>query len=598
MSILVVHLRGAVRDLDWHKRSPHQGIYVLDASDDISSKLVERFDAQLASPGQRDRYYRAIEPLLRSEHSEWGRSLPQDVRELILATALALGVRTWQDADLFSYLLGVGAWDGEIELVTDNEAGAYFQQVLRQAAPALGLRSVKLKVIGNYASPRRAPRRLLAHLHPDWRDYARHFRRRFATNSGWHSFQHSRAHCFLYSENDHRWSHLAPIYWSARQSDTLFPVAATIDPLHAKRLRSTGVATLIPRDLPSHRATRRAFVQSLREMPVRVDEIGTTNPDALGRAIRSCLITRALRRLRPMIHAAELARQAASLAPDACAIHADGNSPASRAFIVAGRNQGWHTAEMQHGQLAYESPELAYRCQGIDHLVVWGSSMSSGLQHSRFPRSVGVLPLGSPVVEEQLQRASEPGPRPSILIAFSKTSQAIPQQCLDVSASEVIHAVRSLPDLSFVIKPHPTDPTSYWDTVHRSASLDNLVVNHTDSAYELLASSWLVLTMVSTLGAEAICAGLPVVSIDLCPDAYPSRPLTPEYVSQGAAYVITQPQTLAPLITTLREESPGADPLAARRREFSHSFLAGGPTSAASRIVQALAGLTTSSATP
>jgi hypothetical protein len=137
------------------------------------------------------------------------------------------------------------------------------------------------------------------------------------------------------------------------------------------------------------------------------------------------------------------------------------------------------------------------------------------------------------------------------------------------------------------VKVHPGDKSRVWHTLKGLRRLDNVTIVEGTDFYELLPHVSVVVTMHSTAGAEAICAGKPVVAVDIrASDDDAVR--DPDYVTFGAAYAVRAPGTLVFALREILTAGASADRLATRRSEYGEAFLTRSSISAAERIASHL----------
>lgn len=77
---------------------------------------------------------------------------------------------------------------------------------------------------------------------------------------------------------------------------------------------------------------------------------------------------------------------------------------------------------------------------------------------------------------------------------------------------EVIRIAKNNKDLFFIIRPHPNEPKMFSDLP------DNVLIsNKEDNVHEVILCSNLVLTIASTVGLQAVCCGIPLITFDMGP---------------------------------------------------------------------------------
>ena len=177
--------------------------------------------------------------------------------------------------------------------------------------------------------------------------------------------------------------------------------------------------------------------------------------------------------------------------------------------------------------------------------------------------------------------------RPIVLVVFGRPSRVIRRAAFEAAASEVVETAAQRRDLDFVVKVHPADTSGFWPAVAARSRRPNLRIVETGDLYELLHNSWVVVTRHSTAGAEAICAGKPLVVVDIAQDGAPAG-TDADYVAFGAAYRVDVPGELLKVLSSLESAEPGADELASKRSAYAARFLSRTEETAAKRASRLL----------
>jgi hypothetical protein len=348
-------------------------------------------------------------------------------------------------------------------------------------------------------------------------------------------------------------------------------------------LRQAGIPFLsLPRALPRGRLLL-DIEEYFDALPLAIDELGMRVGNSTVAAIREVF-----RRL-----AASMAPIYAGLAVPLekllkrerinVVLGTDSGSVAGRLLFRSAERLGIPSVFVQHGALAQGAQVAPYFTDA--QLLVWGASSRDNLIASGVSNPERINCIGSPYQEEVLMAANESDTqsRPTVLVTFGVPGGFVAEGPFLRAATEVIDAAQGLPNVQFDIKPHPGDKTDAWARVKAGRELPNLAIHPDADTYALMRSCRVLVTMGSTTGAEAICLGKPVISINL--DGL-NRGV--DYITAGAAYTIEQSGSLAVVLRSLIESAPGADRLASARRHFVESFLHREDRPATERIVDFL----------
>jgi Capsule polysaccharide biosynthesis protein len=273
----------------------------------------------------------------------------------------------------------------------------------------------------------------------------------------------------------------------------------------------------------------------------------------------------------------------------------DSGSVAGRCLFRTAERMAIHTAFVQHGAFV-QVPSVAHYFTNA-RLLLWGASSRDTLLRSGVSQPERITSIGSAFEEETLKATAKQSNASAVtnqtsmvLVTFGVPGNLVGEGPFLKAATEVIHAAEQLPHIQFVIKPHPGDKTNLWEKNAREQTLQNVTIRRDADTYALMRSCRVLVTMLSTTGAEAIYLGKPVISVNL-----DHLPTGLDYIAFGAAYRIDQPRTLSALLRSLIEGPRDADPLAEVRRDFAKHFLYREERPAAERIVNYLECLTSGS---
>ena len=248
------------------------------------------------------------------------------------------------------------------------------------------------------------------------------------------------------------------------------------------------------------------------------------------------------------------------------------------AMISAARKKGIPTVSLQHGlisgeQIAYvhershisgERPELLFPIP--DRMCVWGEGAHRHLiEVANFPPSVPII-TGDPKIDF-LEQALRSFDRRSIaaklgisegkkIIVFA--TENLPSAEKELLAKAVFTAAREIPECFLVVKVHPNEEDDqFYRQLAGAYSLASFSVLRHANLYELLYMADLVIVAFSTVGAEAMRMGKPVISLNLT-QLHDSVP----FIKNNVATVVRDAESLLPAI---RKCLDGQDAYAAKK---------------------------------
>ena len=490
-----------------------------------------------------------------------------------------------------------------IELVTDAPRSGRFFQACRAFARSKG---IKLRVVS--ASPKGdVPERISSAIEdcaerihfgaPAALNSARAFLKRHAAGGrlwprrdagaeGSAAQRSDNLHAAMLIYHTKSWRYVLPLrtaLLAAGHDVTLISTRVESD----RVLRAAGVPfTTIPNSLPSLRFYK-TVSEYFEKLPLDAADPVSQRLVAEGGALRRVVVALA-------VHASQIYRELGARLPAIfrrqktnVVFGTDSGSVAGRCLYRTAEQMGIASVFLQHGALLVSHGVAEYFT--ASHKLVWGASSRDSLIKAGVGHPELIESIGSPFLEQHFATVaanaatdsdndSSPGP---VLIAFSVPGGFLDDSGFLQAAREVMHAARALPHVPFVIKPHPGDRSTVWEDLLAAGPAPNVSIQRGTDTYELLHRCRVLVTMFSTVGAEAIYLGKPVVSVDL-----EHARLETDYLAAGAAYVVDDPETLAPLLERLLSAAPGSDSLADARARFGQAFLHSEARPAAERITE------------
>jgi hypothetical protein len=267
----------------------------------------------------------------------------------------------------------------------------------------------------------------------------------------------------------------------------------------------------------------------------------------------------------------------------------DSGSIAGRTLFRTAELMGIPTIFIQHGALVNASHVPPYFTDA--RLLVWGTSSGDNLIEAGLSHAERIVCIGSPYQEEVLAKpldSETQSPDVMVLVTFGVPGGFASKDSFSRASKEVINAAEKLPCVRFIVKPHPGDCSNAWPIAIAERKITNISIECASDTYALMRSCRVLVTMFSTTGAEAICVGKPVISINL--DGLKSGL---DYIASGAAYSVDKAGTLTDVLRSLIEAPPGSDQLAPVRERFAERCLHREERPAADRIVEYVEDLVT-----
>lgn len=141
------------------------------------------------------------------------------------------------------------------------------------------------------------------------------------------------------------------------------------------------------------------------------------------------------------------------------------------------------------------------------------------------------------------------------------TTQPIKER--DKLLNAIFNALKKLPEIQLIVKPHPSESTLLYNQMMDMEKLNNAIIVEDIEIYELLNAADCVLTSFSATGLEAMMLDKPVISINFTgePDRMP-------YAQSGAALGVYHEDKLAPVIISALTDDAVRDELKVGREKF------------------------------
>ncbi len=277
-------------------------------------------------------------------------------------------------------------------------------------------------------------------------------------------------------------------------------------------------------------------------------------------------------------------------------------------LISASRVRGIPTLSLQHGLISEEQISYVHDSEHIsgkksqllfpipDRMCVWSEFSGQKLiDIAKFPPSVPVV-TGDPKSDflpqamkgfnrsEILQRHGIPEVGKIVLFA---TENLPSQEEKSLVIKSVFSAVKDLSGCHLIIKMHPieTDIPLYERSAAESG-LKNFSILTDANLYELLYASDVVVLSYSTVAAEAMRMGRPVISLNLM-----GLHDNVTFVRNGMALVVNRAGDLLPMIQKCLEKTPPIHEIVVKAKGFADEHLGVADGMASDRIVRVIAEL-------
>lgn len=194
------------------------------------------------------------------------------------------------------------------------------------------------------------------------------------------------------------------------------------------------------------------------------------------------------------------------------------NLSQSKIILDAASNNKIKTFGLQHGiirpyNVGYSISKLESTVKPMpDITLVWGNYWKEQLivNANYSPDSIKVVgqPRADiiPAIKSKFKRDK------SLVSFFSQLQPDLNEKYL--SAKSFVQVAKHHPDLKFIIKLHPAEIDDIYSVLIKEIDSKNISIDYKKDTFQLLAESGIIMTCFSTVGAEALCFGTPVISFD------------------------------------------------------------------------------------
>jgi hypothetical protein len=241
-------------------------------------------------------------------------------------------------------------------------------------------------------------------------------------------------------------------------------------------------------------------------------------------------------------------------------------SPPGRTMAKVAKSRNVPTVAIQHGLFI----GYTYRALTTDKMIVWGElPRKFWLERGCKPEqvvSVGAIAHDQGTEKYPLsQQSSKPKNQPSVLFIGQNPAAFISSTIHRETIKVFMQTIAQLPEVKFVIKPHPgEDPTPYRTAIKKTR-LSNVELKTSGPIEQFLLDTNLVITIFSTVGAEAMNMGIPVIVVNVSEQP----PLAP-YAS--ICPIATNNQNLANYIEQVLNDPKHLKILIKNGKKFAHGY--------------------------
>ena len=222
----------------------------------------------------------------------------------------------------------------------------------------------------------------------------------------------------------------------------------------------------------------------------------------------------------------------------------DENSPAVKCILDAARVNGMKTIGVQHGNIHDLHPAYRFTSADVrrgllcDATLVWGSYWKDYLiNKSGYPDN-SLEVVGQPrtdiiptLLKNRNKLIKELGYPEVPLVVFASQLQQDPL-LREKAAFDVLNMAAGFSNIHVVIKLHPSEAShpEYYHRIARQTGFINYSVTSEHDLYSLIASCIMLITCFSTVGAETVYFGKPLVILDHLNQDIQA------YIKQGVAF--------------------------------------------------------------
>lgn len=239
----------------------------------------------------------------------------------------------------------------------------------------------------------------------------------------------------------------------------------------------------------------------------------------------------------------------------------DENSPLAKSVLDAAKFHGIKTVGMQHGTMHDLHPAYLYTPEDVknrvipDYTLVWGTYWEQFLvEKGNYPAEsvVSVGHLRTDIIPKLLSR--QQANNSAFRLIFASQPQRDPALRRQ-AAFDVLSAASLFPEIELIVKLHPReyDDVLYYRAIAQEADCSAYRIDRETDLYALIASCDALITCFSTVGAETVYFGKPLIILDHLKQDIQG------YYQQGVAFRATDVAELSEIISRLKNGELNAD---------------------------------------
>ena len=232
------------------------------------------------------------------------------------------------------------------------------------------------------------------------------------------------------------------------------------------------------------------------------------------------------------------------------------HSSNERCVLDAAKSNNIYTVGFQHGLIAQMNVSYIYgEYESMfnplpSQTILWGENSRDILIQYSCYTTKNTHVLGQPrtdIIHKIVQsknRIEIPGVKENVPIVVFSTQPQKDESLRKQAALDVIALAREFPEVQFIFKLHPAESKSYYQKLLDETS-KVLIFNQEMDLYQLLALQSAHITCFSTVGAEAVYFGSPLITID------PLEEDIAHYAENGIAIRVKNTEELKTAFATL-----------------------------------------------
>ena len=194
------------------------------------------------------------------------------------------------------------------------------------------------------------------------------------------------------------------------------------------------------------------------------------------------------------------------------------NLSQSKVTLDGAKSNGVKTFGLQHGiirpyNVGYNLSKIEASIQPMpDFTLVWGQYWKEQLIENANYRAETIKIVGQPRTDIIPIMKKKYVENQKLITFFSQLQPDLKEKFY--SAESFIKVSKLHPDLQFEIKLHPAEKDDIYSKLITKIGSTNIRINQDKDTFQLLAESALIMTCFSTVGAEALCFGKPLITFD------------------------------------------------------------------------------------